>query len=224
MPVPARPNPAADAPPAGAHLAAPPRQASQSPSTTQAALVTQTARATQDTPAPAAADPGLAEWWRRLLAFVIDSLVLTLVTGALWGRLLASFANRMSNALNPRAARTPGAHGAIGRVFGNTAGPYLIVLVATIVVAISYYWVLTGYWGTTIGKRALGTWVVSAADRTRISLPVSLLRAVIFVLGGEVVPVFFLVDNLWLVRDRRRQALHDKAARTLVVRNPPHRN
>ena len=38
------------------------------------------------------------------------------------------------------------------------------------------------------------------------------------------VPVFFLVDNLWLVWDPRRQALHDKAARTLVVRNPPQRN
>ncbi len=109
-------------------------------------------------------------------------------------------------------------------MFANTTGPYLIVLVATIVVAITYYWVLTGYWGTTIGKRALGTWVVSAGERTRISLPTSFLRALIFVLGGEVVPVFFLVDNLWLVQDRRRQALHDKAARTLVVRNPPHRN
>lgn len=187
-------------------------------------MTTQATQATQDAPAPATADRGLAEWWRRLLAFVIDSLVLTLVTGALWGRLLASFASRMSNAVNAPAAGTPGAHGAVGRVFGNTTGPYLIVLVATIVVAIIYYWVLTGYWGTTIGKRALGTWVVSAGDRTRISLPVSFLRALIFVLGGEVVPFFFLVDNLWLVRDKRRQALHDKAARTLVVRNPPHRN
>ena len=169
----------------------------------------------------AAADPGLAQWWRRLLAFVIDSLILTLATGALWGRLLASFANRMSNALNAQAARAPGAHGAIGRVFANTTGPYLIVLVATIVVAIIYYWVLTGYWGTTIGKRALGTWVVTAGDRTRVSLPGSFLRALIFVLGGEVVPLFFLADNLWLVRDPRRQALHDKAARTLVVRQPP---
>ena len=183
-----------------------------------------TGRAVPDAPPAAAADQGLAQWWRRLLAFVIDSLILTLVTGALWGRLLASFANRMSNAVNARAARAPGAHGAIGRVFSATTGPYLIVLVATIVVAITYYWVLTGYWGTTIGKRALGTWVVTAADRTRVSLPASFLRALIFVLGGEIVPLFFLVDNLWLVRDPARQALHDKAARTLVVRQPPQMN
>jgi uncharacterized RDD family membrane protein YckC len=182
------------------------------------------AHAAQDAPPPAAPELALAQWWRRLLAFVIDSLILTLVTGALWGRLLASFANRMSNAVNAQAAREPGAHGAIGRVFGNTTGPYLIVLVATIVVAIAYYWLLTGYWGTTIGKRAMRTWVVTAADRTRVSLPASFLRALIFVLGGEVVPLFFLVDNLWLVQDPRRQALHDKAARTLVVRKPPQMN
>jgi uncharacterized RDD family membrane protein YckC len=185
---------------------------------------TEAAEHTQDAAPTAGSDEALAQWWRRLLAFVIDSLILTLVTGALWGRLLASFANRMSNALNARAARAPGAHGAIGRVFTTTIGPYLIVLVATVIVAITYYWLLTGYWGTTIGKRALGTWVVTAADRSRVSLPGSFLRALIFVVGGEIVPLFFLADNLWLVWDPRRQALHDKAARTLVVRKPPQMN
>jgi len=148
-------------------------------------------------------------------------VVLTLVTGALWGRLLASFANRMSNAVDARANHAPAARGAYGRVFSHTTGPYLIVLVATIMLAIAYYWLLTGYWGTTIGKRALGTWVVSAADRSRLGLRRSFVRALVFVLGGEVVPPFFGVDNLWLTADRRRQALHDKAAGSLVVRTPP---
>jgi len=168
-----------------------------------------------------AGDPALAQWWRRLLAFAIDALILTLVTGALWGRLLASFANRMSNAVAASARHAPAAHGAYGRVFSHTAGPFLAVLVPTIILAILYYWLLTGYWGTTIGKRALGTWVVTAAGRSRVSLRRSFVRALIFVLGGEVVPLFFLVDNLWLTGDRQRQALHDKAAGTLVVRTRP---
>jgi uncharacterized RDD family membrane protein YckC len=66
--------------------------------------------------------------------------------------------------------------------------------------------------------------VVTAGDRSRVSLPASFLRALIFVLGGDVVPLFFLVDNLWLLWDPRHQALHDKAARTLVVRKPPQMN
>ena len=168
-------------------------------------------------------DAALAGWWRRLAAFAIDGLILTIVTGALWGRLLASFVNRMSQAVAAQAhPAAPGAHGAVGRVFSQTTAPYLIVLVPTIILAVVYYWLLTGYWGTTIGKRSVGTWVVSAENGgSKIGLPRSFLRAVIFVVGGEVMPLFFLVDNLWLLWDPRRQTLHDKAARTLVVRQPP---
>jgi uncharacterized RDD family membrane protein YckC len=179
-------------------------------------------------PAPAGSSAGtgepgrrpelpLAQWWRRLLGFVIDCMILTIATGALWGRLLASFANRMARyqASFPRA--TPAAHAAYDRVFTTTFGPYLIELGFTICVAITYYWLLTGYWGTTIGKRCLGTWVVTARDGSRISLRASFLRALTFVLGGEVIPLFFAVDNLWLLWDRRRQCLHDKVARTVVV-------
>jgi uncharacterized RDD family membrane protein YckC len=166
-------------------------------------------------------DVALAGRWRRLAAFAIDGLILTLVTGALWGRLLASFANRMSQAVAAQAhPAARGAHGAVGRVFTQTTAPYLILLVPTIILAVVYYWLLTGYWGTTIGKRAVGTWVVSADDGSKIGLPRSFLRAVIFVVGGEVIPLFFLVDNLWLLRNPRRQTLHDTAARTLVVRQP----
>ena len=162
----------------------------------------------------------LASRWRRLIAFVIDAVILTLVTGALWGRLLASFASRLGNAMSADPDR-PGARSAVGRVFSHTIGPYVMVLVLTIILAVLYYWLLTGYWGTTIGKRALGLWVVSADDRSRISLRRSAVRALVFVLGGEVLPLFFLIDNGWLLGDRQRQTLHDKVAKTLVVRQLP---
>jgi uncharacterized RDD family membrane protein YckC len=51
-----------------------------------------------------------------------------------------------------------------------------------------------------------------------ISLRRSAVRALVFVVGGEVLVLFFLIDNAWLIGDRRRQALHDKAAKTVVVR------
>jgi uncharacterized RDD family membrane protein YckC len=190
------------------------------PPSTEVAQVTAPQQADHAAVGPGT-DPTLARSWRRLVAFVIDAAILTLVTGALWGRLLASFANRMSNAVEANSRHTRAAHGAYGRVFSNTTGPYLAVLILTIIVAITYYWLLTAYWGTTIGKRAVGTWVVTAGGRSRVSLRRSLVRALIFVLGGEVVPLFFVVDNLWLAGDRQRQALHDKVAGTLVVRTPP---
>ncbi len=168
-----------------------------------------------------AADHEPASRWRRLAAFAIDAVILTLVTGGLWGRLLASFANRLA-AASPDPGG-PAARGAVRRVLAHTTGPYLIVLAATIILAILYYWLLTGYWGTTIGKRSLGLWVVTAGGGSPVGLPRSFLRALVFVLGGEVVPLFFLADNGWLLGDLRRQALHDKVAASLVVRHPPAR-
>ena len=165
----------------------------------------------------AQASTALAGPRRRFLAFLIDAVILTLVTGALWGRLLASFANRMSNAVDIPSGR-PGAGGAVGRVFSHTTGPYLLVLALTIILAVLYYWLLTGYWGTTIGKRALGLWVAGEDGQCPISLRRSAVRALVFVVGGEVLVLFFLIDNSWLLGDRRRQTLHDKAARSTVVR------
>jgi uncharacterized RDD family membrane protein YckC len=199
----------------------------------RAAVATAVAEPSPAVAAVAVAGPGqslaapdqaaLAGPWRRLAAFAIDALILTLATGALWGRLLTSFANRMSNAATTVGNHGPAAHGAYGRVWAHTLGPYLIELTATIIVAIVYYWVLTGYWGTTIGKRALGCWVTEADGRSRVSLGRSFVRALVFVAGGELVPPFFVVDNVWLTADSRRQTLHDKAAGTLVVRRRPAR-
>jgi uncharacterized RDD family membrane protein YckC len=176
-------------------------------------LIPATSRVTAPAAVPAAR-------WRRLVAFVIDAAILTLVTGALWGRLLASYANRLNNAMSIDTGNLR-AHGSVRRVFGATTGPYLLVLALTIIVAVLYYWLLTGYWGTTIGKRSVGLWVVSADDRSRISLRRSAVRALVFVLGGEVLPLFFLIDNGWLLGDRQRQTLHDKVAKTVVVRQRP---
>jgi len=185
--------------------------------------VTTTATTTAAGRPPADDGDALAEWWRRLLGFVIDALVLTILTGALWGRLIASFVNRLSRAESTISSHAPDARGAIDRVYTHTLPPYLIVLGFTIIVAVVYYWLLTGYWGTTIGKRSVRTWVVRAADGTPPGLRISFGRALVFVGGGEMVPFFFPADSLWLLGDERRQCLHDKAAGTIVVKARPGR-
>ena len=53
------------------------------------------------------------------------------------------------------------------------------------------------------------------------SLHAVFLLSGIFALGCGVGPLFFVADNVWLTTDPRRQCLHDKAARTLVVRTAP---
>ncbi|MHB1820337.1 MAG: RDD family protein [Streptosporangiaceae bacterium] len=165
--------------------------------------------------------PRPASWQRRLIGYLIDSLIIFAVTSALWIRLFISFGNRMSNTLNayPRTA-TAAAQAAIGRVFSTTLGPFLVELVFTMALAVLYYWVLTGNWGTTIGKRCVSARVVPAAGGTRPGLGASLVRAVVFVVCAPILPLF-LVDNLWLFAGGRRRCLHDRAARTIVVRDRP---
>lgn len=104
-------------------------------------------------------------------------------------------------------------------VYSRTVAPLLIVLVASLCFAVGYYWLLTGFWGTTIGKRILGTWVVTAKGWSEVGMGAALIRAIVFVVGGEIAfPLFFLIDSLWLLRGSQRQCLHDKAARTIVVK------
>ena len=169
----------------------------------------------------AAAGPQPVSWQRRLIGYLIDSLIIFVVTSALWIRLFISFGNRMSNTLNahPRTG-TAAAQAAIGRVFSSTLGPFLVELVVTMVLAVLYYWLLTGNWGTTVGKWCVSAWVVPADGGNRPDQGAAFLRAVVFVVCAPILALF-LIDSLWLFAGPRRQCLHDKAARTIVVRGKP---
>jgi uncharacterized RDD family membrane protein YckC len=85
---------------------------------------------------------------------------------------------------------------------------YLVLLPATFAVYNAVFWLLAG---RTPGMALLGLRVVTARGRP-VSWLAALVRAV--VLG------YFPVGALWSLVDRRHQALHDKLARTVVVRAP----
>lgn len=76
----------------------------------------------------------------------------------------------------------------------------------TLVIFAGETWVLTALTGFTLGKRLLGI-RVARLDGKLVGLPTSLLRTVLLLL---VVPP--------LVLDKDLRGLHDKAARTIVIR------
>jgi uncharacterized RDD family membrane protein YckC len=87
-------------------------------------------------------------------------------------------------------------------------------------------------WGQTLGKRAMDIRVVRAGDGGAIGYGQSTLRELIFaplglVIGFDnlvivaVVGVLSLLDPAWISWDPRRQALHDKVARTVVLHAGP---
>ncbi|MGW0038207.1 RDD family protein [Gordonia sp. NPDC003376] len=71
---------------------------------------------------------------------------------------------------------------------------------------------LTGCWavsGRTLGDVVMGLRLVSRKGRSRVRLPVALVRALLC--------VFFSVGLLWVAVDRRRRSVADLVVRTRVV-------
>jgi uncharacterized RDD family membrane protein YckC len=85
----------------------------------------------------------------------------------------------------------------------------LVVLPALSAAYCAVFWALAG---RTPGMALLGLRVV-ATRRRRLSWPAALLRALVL--------TYFPIGAVWALVDRRQQAVHDKVARTVVVRVPP---
>ena len=171
---------------------------------------------------PVGPEPDLAEWWRRLLGRLIDILVLTIVAAPIALAVLSHPFSQYQRIVNRYPdLNTPGAQAAISKADGRLLGSWLVFACIVAVLSFFYDSIQHGLWGQTLGKRALGTRVVSADDRSKISGGTAAGRAGMYALI-PVIPLigtlFSLLNGLWLTWDRRRQALHDKAARTIVVK------
>ena len=140
----------------------------------------------------------LASWGRRLAALLVDITVLGFAIA------IALYASGMkADDLRQRVED------------GETL---LIVVLFLIPEAIYYTWMI-GLRSQTVGKMALGIKVVDAESRA----PIGYVRAFRRWLSTAALRALFtiptIVDHLWPLRDRRNQALHDKFARSVVVKN-----
>jgi uncharacterized RDD family membrane protein YckC len=114
------------------------------------------------------------------------------------------------------SAGTVAAMGLVAGVVGSEAhdlaqalaAAYIVVLPGLFAVYCTVFW---GLAGRTPGMAVVGVRVVRAAGGRVRWLP-ALIRALLL--------AFFPIGSLWLLVDRRHQAVHDKLARTLVVRAP----
>jgi len=175
---------------------------------------------------PTGKDPALAEWWRRLLARVIDGLILAVVFSPLWIPAWHTFFNQVATITNQYPAGTtlgsiPAARNAIAAAESHLEGSLFVVGLVFYVVAFAYDWIQHWLWGQTVGKRALGTRVVKDDGNPAVGPGAAAGRGAIYALT-PVVPfvgwLFDLLNELWLTWDPRRQCLHDKAAHTVVIK------
>jgi uncharacterized RDD family membrane protein YckC len=177
------------------------------------------------TAAPPGRDPALAEWWQRLLARLIDGIVIGVLISPFWLLTFLPMLHRLQSLGQSSPYSSPASQQAFNNAVSHTVtgmfGTLLLLGLAIAIITFGYDWLQHGLWGQTIGKRVLGTRVVTADTRSRISGGAACGRAAVYGLipfvptvGG----IFALINELWLLWDPQRQCLHDKAARTVVVK------
>jgi uncharacterized RDD family membrane protein YckC len=129
----------------------------------------------------------------RTVAFVVDATVVLVVVvgGAAGTRLIATV---------------------LGTGRGLAAAAMPLLLSAVPVLFVLYNFLFWGLTGRTPGMALVGLRVTGTTGRPA-SWASSLIRAVVFGL--------FPVGAAWCLVDRRHQAVHDKLARTVVVRQAP---
>jgi hypothetical protein len=194
-------------------------------------------------PAPAVATPAgrlgpdgqiLAGWWRRAGGFLIDTLIIAVPTGIIWGIATVLITSNGGEIFNQQAFDD------VMTQFENGVSPstseMLDVLAsgfwATLAVA-TFVWLaislvngvyLISKTGQTIGDRAVHTRKVMAG-RTVPGFGRALARwlipNVLFAAISNLVPFGFVVtwaDYLWPSWDSKSQTLHDKMVQTYVER------
>lgn len=112
-------------------------------------------------------------------------------------------------------------------LFGHHTAQTVVAPLAFAVVFLLYDAVQLAIWGRTVGKRLTGIRVASVTDGGRPGVLQSLTRAAIFCLPSAARPVpvlnalagiFWLGEIGLMLEGAYRQALHDRAAGTVVVR------
>ncbi|HEV3280116.1 MAG TPA: RDD family protein [Acidimicrobiales bacterium] len=150
----------------------------------------------------------LADWWQRLVAIIIDGLIIGIP------HLIVTLAVVGSSE---------------GGVFGASWRAGVVLTgIAFAVIGIAYFALLNGSErGQTVGQMALGIAVRDEVNGGSIDPPRAALRILVLypgiVLGwipilGGVAGLWTLVAGLSPLWDRRRQGFHDKVAHTDVIK------
>lgn len=176
-------------------------------------------------PVPMTADGvPLAGWGWRVLAFLIDWMLLSLLTEGI--ARLTGLSAALSRAMSAYQAYitevvTTGAQMDLGHVVELLTPPEMYWMqLLTIAAFVIYHALMLRFRGATLGKLATGLRVVPAGQGRSprgLRWGTAILRPAITQLMG-MVPFLGLVDYLFPLWDRNRQTLHDKVVRTQVVR------
>jgi uncharacterized RDD family membrane protein YckC len=162
-------------------------------------------------PAPVGPAPGVqfAGHGARLGAYILDAILLGIVTSVLLLVVMIPLLGALAGAVGPDGEVDSGDLGALGA----TAGFFILGVVVIGVFSLLYFPFFWARGGATPGMKAAGIRVVNDRDGSRIGWGAALLRLVGFWVSGAV----FYLGFIWILIDSRRRGWHDLLAGTCVI-------
>ena len=167
---------------------------------------------------PGSSTSVLAGFWWRVLAAILDALILVIPLSLIQAPITAD-----ANALLERWVTIYVDASIAGTMPPpmpeGILGPFVISALVTMLVFILYRTVLVTTKGGTLGQLITGLRVVpdGAPATTKPNWSTSGVRAVTAVVFGQI-PILNLVDPLSMLASDKKQTLHDRIARTVVIK------
>lgn len=166
-----------------------------------------------------------AAWWRRLVALIIDNLLLFAVAVAVSWHWLSPWVSVVRDWSDEyyRAAQANSSRPAVPDEVGQIPWQYAAILAVLYLV---YETCLVAWCGQTIGKMLLGIRVRRSDSTAQPAFGTAVTRAVVkgipvltfaLPLLSTIGSMFGLVDGLIPLRQRYAQSIHDMSAHTYVV-------
>lgn len=170
-----------------------------------------------------------ASWWRRLFAYILDNILLSVVSVAISWTWLHPWVTTITNWYDDllTAARDGKSQPPVPEAIYHVPWQFPVI---ALVLYLAYEIAMVAWRGQTLGHMICGVRVRGAASTAKPDLRTTAIRSVVKGVSSitSFVPflaslgsVFTLVDGLVPLGDRGAQSLHDKAAKTYVVNTRP---
>ena len=147
-----------------------------------------------------------AGFWIRLVARVLDSLIVGLPLAIIFG-VLALAAGGLAAGTNNSDQNTQNAAAAV------FSGVFILFYLVAIAVSIGYWVYFWGTSGSTYGMRVLHLRVVDATTGGPIGIPRALVRWLMTIVNSWAC----YLGWIWVAFDPRKQGWHDKVANSVVL-------
>lgn len=171
-------------------------------------------------PSGTAMGPGgqpLAEWWKRLVAAIIDSFIIGIPAQIIGNLFFGSMFVASQPRIDPNTGQLVGGAGFFAGILATTGA----LILANLILSAAYSIYLHSSRGQTVGKMAMKIKVVDMNTGELIPYGRAGIRwGVQQALAILTCGIGALLDGLWPLWDAKRQALHDKPANTVVIEVP----